>query len=262
MPGRFLVGDLAQYEDEFYAYLMLAYLGGAPELQGGEVLLDYGEHSGRILYRVRILLPNDLPGGILKLCTARRRNLSGEVSWNYVTSEALERLKGRTRLFRMAYDIPTRQKLESLPRPELIGYIRRWARFKSATDARTWRGVEPRPAPLNRDEARTLAEDIVSVADFFNLPLDFFLGIGAMENNYMNVPGDSQHRIWKKRAEPGDIVLKRARGKVLVVNSSRGVWQITRETLRYAHRLYRKDSRDYSKLPARIRPPCSWTSTR
>jgi hypothetical protein len=33
------------------------------------------------------------------------------------------------------------------------------------------------------------------------------------------------------------------------------VWQITRETLRYAHELYHKDKRDYSQLPARLRPP-------
>jgi hypothetical protein len=34
-----------------------------------------------------------------------------------------------------------------------------------------------------------------------------------------------------------------------------GIWQITRETLRYAHRLYLKDDRDYRRLPERLRPP-------
>jgi hypothetical protein len=34
-----------------------------------------------------------------------------------------------------------------------------------------------------------------------------------------------------------------------VLNDSAGVWQITRETLRYVHR------RDYSKLPEHLRPP-------
>jgi hypothetical protein len=99
-----------------------------------------------------------------------------------------------------------------------------------------------------------MAEDIVSVADLYALPLDFFLGIGAMENNYMNVAGDLHHSTWKRRAEKGDVVLKRARGRVLVVNSSIGSWQITRETLRYAHRLYLRDGRDYSGLPLRLRP--------
>jgi|SRR5689334_19966221 hypothetical protein len=87
------------------------------------------------------------------------------------------------------------------------------------------------------------------------LPLDFFLGIGAMENNYLDVQGDLKNAIWKRHAEKGDIVLKRKRGRVLVLNQSSGVWQITRETLRYAHRLYLRDSREYSRLPARLRPP-------
>jgi hypothetical protein len=34
-----------------------------------------------------------------------------------------------------------------------------------------------------------------------------------------------------------------------------GTWQITRETLRAAHQLYLHDKRDYSLLPARLRPP-------
>jgi hypothetical protein len=38
-------------------------------------------------------------------------------------------------------------------------------------------------------------------------------------------------------------------------NESSGIWQITRETLRYAHRLYLRDKRDYSSLPEHLRPP-------
>jgi hypothetical protein len=41
----------------------------------------------------------------------------------------------------------------------------------------------------------------------------------------------------------------------LVLNQASGVWQITRETLRYAHKLYLKDTRDYSQLPPRLQPP-------
>lgn len=93
------------------------------------------------------------------------------------------------------------------------------------------------------------------MASFFWLPLDFFLGIGAMENNYMDVPGDLENVVWKRRAEKGDIVLRGLRGRVLVLNYSTGVWQITRETLRYAHKLYLKGGWDYSLLPGRLRPP-------
>jgi hypothetical protein len=76
-----------------------------------------------------------------------------------------------------------------------------------------------------------------------------------MENDYMDVNGDLDHAVWKKRAQRDDIVLRRTRKRVMVSDYAIGTWQITRETLRAAHQLYLKDKRDYSKLPARLRPP-------
>jgi hypothetical protein len=78
-----------------------------------------------------------------------------------------------------------------------------------------------------------------------------------MVNNYLSIRGDLTHSIWKRRAAKDDIVLKRRRRRVLVSNYSVGVWQITRETLRYAHALYLKDKdkRDYGELPERLVPP-------
>lgn len=114
---------------------------------------------------------------------------------------------------------------------------------------------ESRPRSLSHDEATELAADIIAVAEFCDLPLDVFLGIGAMENNYLSIRGDLNHAIWKRKPAKDDIILKRRRGRVLVSNYSIGVWQITRETLRYAHALYLKDKRDYSELPERLRPP-------
>jgi hypothetical protein len=40
-----------------------------------------------------------------------------------------------------------------------------------------------------------------------------------------------------------------------VSDYSIGVWQITRETLRFAHDLYLKDKRNYTQLPEQLRPP-------
>lgn len=37
---------------------------------------------------------------------------------------------------------------------------------------------------LSREHATEMAVDIIAVAKFYDLPLDIFLGIGAMENNY------------------------------------------------------------------------------
>ena len=112
--------------------------------------------------------------------------------------------------------------------PELESYLRRFIHFKSQTDPRTWSASEAIPSPLTKSDAARLAADIIAVAHFYDLPVDLFLGIGAMENNYMNVAGDLENTAWKRRAEDGDIVLKRRRGRVLVKNDSMGVWQITR----------------------------------
>jgi hypothetical protein len=76
-----------------------------------------------------------------------------------------------------------------------------------------------------------------------------------MENDYMDVDGDLSHAVWKKRVQRGDIVLRRTRKRVMVSDYAIGTWQITRETLRAAHQLYLRDKRDYSQLPARLRPP-------
>ena len=255
MPNRFLVAELARYDDEFFAYLMYTHLGGVREVSGGQLLLTYREQDGRMVYPLRFVLANDLISAIPALSIMRNRGLAHEVSWTFLTREALDRLRWESHLFRIAYSLPARRELESMPRAQLTDLIRRWLRFKSATDPRVRRKIDPVPTPLNPEEARRLAEDIVTVADFFAIPLDFFLGIGAMENNYMNIAGDLEHSVWKRRPAADDVVLKRSRGRVLVVNSSLGAWQITRETLRYAHGLYSNDPRDYSRLPARIRPP-------
>jgi hypothetical protein len=255
LPGRFLVATIAQYDDEFFAYLMFTYLRTAPALRGSEVLLTYKETGGHLAYPIRIRLDNNLLSGIPLLAEARAQGLIGQECWRYLTGDALDRLRYQTQLFQTAYTLPVRRKLEHFTRAELVAYIRRFVRFKSLTDPRVRGAGGTPPQPLSSQQALQLAQDIVAVADFYSLPLDFFLGIGAMENNYMNVEGDLEHARWKRRPAPDDIVLKRGRHRVLVVDSALGVWQITRETLRYAQRLYLKDRRDYSLLPARLRPP-------
>ena len=254
LPGRFLIAEIATYDDELFAYLMFTFLRNRPLFRDTEILLTYRKLSTGIAYPIQVHLDNDLLAAPFLLGQARRNALVQEVSLRYVTPETLHRLRYETSVFRAAYNLPTRRRLEHLTKADLHSYVRRFVRYKAATDSRTRRKIEPIPA-LTSAEAKQLAADIVSISDFYTLPLDFFLGIGAMENNYLDVPGDLRNTIWKRHAEKDDIVLKRRRGRVLVLNQSSGIWQITRETLRYAHRLYLQDSRDYLRLPAQLRPP-------
>jgi hypothetical protein len=145
--------------------------------------------------------------------------------------------------------------MEDLSKAELRALLRRFIRFKSTTDRRVRKRIEPIPPILTSGDAQRLAGDIIAVAEFYELPLEYLLGIGAMENNYMVARGDLKHSIWKRRPARDDIVLEHRKGRVRVLNDSGGVWQITRETLRLVHRLYLNDKRDYTQLPEHLRPP-------
>jgi hypothetical protein len=255
LPGQVPVAEIAAYRDELFAYLMFGHYRTAPALKTAEVLLTYRQEPGVLLYPVQVRLENNLLTALPLLARAQAGGLFENFRWRYVNQDALSRLRYQTHVFVTAYNLPSRRSLDRLTRAQRAAYIRDYVRYKSTVDPRIRKQIEPVPRALSLDEADQMAADIVAVAEFYSLPLEFFLGIGAIENNYMNVRGDLGHAVWKRRPERGDVVLKRRRGRVLVLNESSGVWQITRETLRYAHRLYLKDTRDYSLLPRHLQPP-------
>jgi hypothetical protein len=250
----YLVANAGDYDSEFTAYLVLSYLRS--RIKGAaEPMLIHETMAGRSVSRIVLHLDNDVLTAVPQLHRWQRAGYIGSFTWGFVNDTELGRRRQQTQVFQAAYSLPAKLRLEQIPRATLVHYVRRFIRFKSMTDPRVRGKMEPVPQVLSANEADQLAGDIITVAEFFDLPLDLFLGIGAMENNYMNVRGDLENKRWKRRAEPGDIVLRRVRGRVLVKNDSAGVWQITRETLRYAHRLYLKDQRDYCLLPYHLQPP-------
>jgi hypothetical protein len=255
IPGRYLVAEVARYDDEFFAYLMFTHLRASPPFRGDEVLLTAASEGGTVVYPIRVHLEADLLQSIPRLASAKVEKVIGGFDLTYLNRRSLARLRNQTLVFLNAYNLPNRRKLETFTPAELTRYTRHFLQFKSFTDPRVLSGGAPVPTPLTEKQAARLAADIVSVSTFFAIPVDFFLGIGAMENNYMDVKGDLGNAVWKRRPDKGDIVLRRRGNRVLVLNESSGVWQITRETLRYAHRLYLKDTRDYSALPTHLRPP-------
>jgi len=249
---QLILADVAEYEDELFAYLMFQYLRTQPRFP--TPLIGYERRQDRILYTIHIFFPNGLKQTIDTLFPLAQAFPFLVPRWRAVTAQRAAELQWQTTNLIAAYNHPSNRKLEQLPRREILAYIARFIRFKSQTDPRVRRQLPDAPSVLTMDEARALSRDILAVADFYDIPLDFFLGIGAMENNYMNVTGDLDHAVWKSKAHRGDTVLRRRKGRVLVLNPASGVWQITRETLRWAHRLYTDDTRDYSKLPPHLRP--------
>jgi hypothetical protein len=247
--------QIASFDDQLEAFLRFEYLRGRDPADAPKILLTAVDSSTHPRYNIFLLVENDQLTAIPHLNLLKSEGLISRfelVSWS---QQEFALAQQQSRMFETAYNLPAEQRLENLPSFQLLPALADFLAFKSQTDWRVVGKSAGAPQPLTHHEALRLASDILDVAHFYDLPLDYFLGVGAMENNYMNVNGDLAHAVWKPRAERGDIVLERHRQRVLVSDYSMGAWQISRETLRSAHQLYLKDKRDYSKLPPRLRPP-------
>ena len=254
-PTETLLAEVGRFDDELSAYLWFDYLRSRPGVEGSQVLLTVSEKEGAPLYRIEVVVPNNALVAIPFLAQLEAKAFIEGFELGFSTKQVTERKREQTNLFIATYKRPVENEFKLLPRKQLLRPMVHFLVFKSRTDPRVRGKDESRPASLSHEQATELAADIVAVAEFYDLPLDVFLGIGAMENNFLSIRGDLKHAVWKKKAAKDDIILRRRRGRVLVSNYSIGVWQITRETLRYAHALYLTDKRDYSQLPERLRPP-------
>jgi len=256
-PG-IAAAEVATFHDQLEAFLHFEYLRGREARSGNDtsrVLLTAFDTPSGPSYKIFIVSDNDLLTTVPRLTHLEGRNLIARYDLDTWTEKDFAYYQQQSHTFDVAYGVPTEQKLESLSSFQLLPALARFLVFKSQTDNRVMERADSAPRPLTREQAMQLAADILDVAQFYSLPLDYFLGVGAMENDYMDVNGDLTHAVWKKRAQRDDIILRRGRKRVMVSNYAIGTWQITRETLRAAHQLYLKDKRDYTKLPARLRPP-------
>jgi hypothetical protein len=246
--------EIATFDDQLEAFLRYEYLRGRDPDDASKIFLT-ADHSGKHpSYKISLLVENDQLTAIPRLNRMKSHSLITHYELVAWTKQDLALAQQQSRMFENVYNVPTAQKLETLPTFQLLPALADFLVFKSQTDWRVVGQSTRAPQPLTHHQALRLASDILDVAHFYDLPLDYFLGVGAMENNYMDVNGDLTHAVWKKRAESGDIVLERGRKRVLVSDYSIGTWQISRETLRAAHQLYLKDQRHYDQLPPRLRP--------
>jgi hypothetical protein len=255
VPGYTLTAEVARYQDEMFAYLMFDHFRRNRAFDAGHVYLTFEANRAKQPYRIVYRPPDEFISAIENVAFLTHAGLIVPDSAHLVPAFESLKHEQQSQLFLAAYSLPVRKRFEELPETAISRYLHRFIRFKSSTDRRIRLQMEPVPTRLSPADAQRLAGDIITIAQFYSVPLDLFLGIGAMENNYMNVRGDLAHTIWKRRPAKDDIIVERKRGRVRVLNDSAGVWQITRETLRYAHRLFKKDSRDYSALPEHLRPP-------
>jgi hypothetical protein len=244
------------YRDELTAYLHLDYLKGIRSIAGDRIFLVTQEENGGPQYGIYLELTDDMLEAERCLAALMGAGHIKGFDMQSPTTSVIQHWQKETTLFNAAYRKPVKERLLHLPRKALTSAVASFILFKVRTDRRVRERLEPAAGKeLSIEDARNFAADMITVAEFYDIPLDMLLGIGAMENNYLDIRGDLKHAVWKKHAQKGDIVLRRRHGRVLVSNYSIGPWQITRETLRYAHSLYLQDKRDYTKLPERLRPP-------
>jgi hypothetical protein len=254
-PTRTLLAQVGSFDDELSAYLWFDYLRGRKEVDPSQVFLTVAEKPDAPVYRLYMHLPNDAITAVSYLSGLEQKGYIDDFNFLFCTPQRLGSMQQQTRIFEAAYRKPAQKTLEQLSSAQLLPSVARFVLFKAETDGRMRAAALERANALDHQEAAEMAADIITVAKFYDLPLDVFLGIGAMENNYHNAPGDLQNAVWKRHPAKDDIILARRHRQYLVSNYSIGPWQITRETMRYAHDLYLKDKRDYSQLPERLRPP-------
>jgi hypothetical protein len=252
------VAEVASFNDQMEAFLRFEYVRGREARAGHDtshMLLTAVNTKKEPHYKIFIVTNNDLLAAVPRLADLESRNLIAHYEFETWSQQELSYYQQESHTFDVAYDLPAEERLETISSSKLLPALAQFLIFKSQTDNRVMDGSQDAPRPLTREQATQLASDILDVAHFYDLPLDYFMGVGAMENDYMDVNGDLTHAVWKKRAQRGDIVLRRTRKRVMVSDYAMGTWQITRETLRAAHQLYLHDKRNYSQLPARLRPP-------
>ena len=246
--------QMASFDDQLEAFLRFEYIRGRDPEEASKIFLTGNRSFGRMSYKIYLLVENDQLAAVPHLNRLKAHGLMNHyelISWS---PQQLALAQEQSHIFETVYNLPADQRLENLPSFQLLPALADFLVFKSQTDWRVVGRSANAPAPLTHRQALRLASDILDVAHFYDLPLDYFLGVGAMENNYMDVNGDLSHKVWKVRAEHGDIVLRRSSRRVLVSDYSMGAWQISRETLRHAQQLYLKDTRSYDRLPPRLRP--------
>jgi hypothetical protein len=252
---KYAAAQVGSYNDELQAFLYFEFLRGRTASDGVRIFLTAIPTKAGASYRIFVIGQGDVLTDIPLLGRLEGRRLIPRSEFTVWPESELLRCENQSRVFEATYSLPAKGRLDTLGPSQLKSAVADFLLFKSQTDIRLLEDLDPRPQPLTRAQAEQSAADILAVARFYNLPLDYFLGVGAMENNYMDVNGDLTHKVWKSRPQSGDIVLARRRRRVLVSDYSVGAWQITRETIRAAHRAYLRDKRDYSLLPERLRPP-------
>ena len=111
LPDAYLLAEIAQYDDEFLAFLMFDHLRGVFPLNQAEVLFGYRISTNRPKYLVLVHLENNLLTGLALLFRLQAERLISDFQWRFTDGETLKTRRQQSQIFETAYNLPIRRKL-------------------------------------------------------------------------------------------------------------------------------------------------------
>src|SRR5712692_4017429 len=140
--------EVATFDDQLEAFLRFEYVRGREGDRGSEILLAASHVNGKPIYRIFVLVEHDLLTAIPRLMDMEGRGLIARYELHAWTKKEADYYTQQTNMFETAYDVPTTQKLESLPSFQLFPALADFLIFKSQTDNRVLGGGESAARPL------------------------------------------------------------------------------------------------------------------
>ena len=159
LPGAAFIATVATFDDELYAYFNYDYLRSRRAVQPAEVLLTRKVMDRKAVYPILIHMGDDLMTAIPFLEKLRVEGYIPSYEWRLVPESEVHTWRQQTQVFTAAYNLPVEQRIEGLSSAQLQEVVRRFVIFKSRTDRRVRKGIEPVPPPLSDEAARALARN-------------------------------------------------------------------------------------------------------
>jgi hypothetical protein len=102
MPDRFLIGQLAQFDDNLFAFLMFDYYRSQKILESKRVMLISRLDQGELLHQILVQLPDDLIAGIVELAELERSHLTSSIRYQWINRANFSRDLDQTDLIEPA----------------------------------------------------------------------------------------------------------------------------------------------------------------
>jgi hypothetical protein len=119
VPGRALVGELSQFDDGLFAYLMFDYYRERGLLRDSQLMLVSREEGASPVFRIFVHLPSDLIAGVTRLAELKADGLTSDIQCKWITHSELVRYQRQTLLVLESYEQPAthdpQKRVESLP---------------------------------------------------------------------------------------------------------------------------------------------------